>query len=41
MTRRNFLIHLRNAVIGFVLGLIIAFFLPIGMAIWLWSESDE
>ena len=32
---------IRNAAIGFVLGLFAAVLLPIGMAVWLWRETDE
>ena len=32
--------RLRNAAIGFVLGLILMVVLPFGMAAWLWSETD-
>lgn len=31
---------LRNAAIGFVIGLVLAFVLPFAMAAWLWSETD-
>ena len=41
MTRRGFVLRLRNAAAGFVLGLIGAVLLPIGMAVWLWSETEE
>ena len=41
MTRREFLIRLRGAAFGLVLGLVGAALLPIGMAVWLWTEAED
>ena len=41
MTCHGFVIRLRNAAAGFVLGLVLAALLPIGMAVWLWSETED
>lgn len=37
----EFALHLRNAAIGFVVGLPLAALLPIGMAVWLWAETED
>lgn len=41
VTGREFARRLRNAALGFVLGLVMAVLLPLGMAVWLWSETEE
>lgn len=41
MTRLGFVLRLRNAALGFVLGLLATILLPLGMAVWLWSETEE
>ena len=41
MTPREFVIRLRNAALGFILGLIGSILLPLGMAVWLWCETEE
>ena len=41
MTGREFARRLRNAALGFVLGLVGAILLPLGMAVWLWCETEE
>ena len=41
VTGRELARRLRNAALGFVLGLIVAFLLPLGMAVWLWSETED
>ena len=34
-------VRIRNALMGFMLGLIEAILLPLGMAVWLWHETEE
>lgn len=41
MTSTSFVSHLRNAALGFVIGLLAAVLLPLGMAVWLWSETED
>ena len=41
MTRQGFVLRLRNAALGLVLGLALALLFPLGMAVWLWCETEE